>query len=108
MRPISLSNFLNKVIFRVIHDRLEKLLPRLISPNKSGFVKGRSITENVVLAQEMIADIRLRGRPANVVIKLDMSKAYDRVNWRFLIKVMAKMGYNSFVADKVWRLVANN
>ncbi|KAH0700880.1 hypothetical protein KY284_015095 [Solanum tuberosum] len=96
------------VISRVIHDRLERLLPRLISPNQPGFVKGRSITENVLLAQEIIADIRLRGRPANVVIKLYMSKACDRVNWIFLIKVMDKIGFNSFVADKVCRLVANN
>jgi len=50
IRPISLSNFLNKVISRVIHDRLERLLPRLISPNQPGLVKGRSITENVLLA----------------------------------------------------------
>lgn len=40
MRPISLSNFLNKVITRVIHDRLETILPKLISHNQSGFVKG--------------------------------------------------------------------
>ncbi|XP_060200462.1 uncharacterized protein LOC132628715 [Lycium barbarum] len=46
MRPISLSNFINKVISRVVHDRLDKLLSRVISPNQSGFVKGRNIIEN--------------------------------------------------------------
>ncbi|XP_019230803.1 PREDICTED: uncharacterized protein LOC109211692 [Nicotiana attenuata] len=47
LRPISLSNFINKVLSRVLHDRLEKFLPSLISPNQSGFVKGRSIFENI-------------------------------------------------------------
>ncbi|XP_060210656.1 uncharacterized protein LOC132637608 [Lycium barbarum] len=47
MRPISLSNFINKVISRVVHDKLDKLLTRVISPNQSGFVKGRNIIENM-------------------------------------------------------------
>ncbi|XP_059306421.1 uncharacterized protein LOC132057846 [Lycium ferocissimum] len=49
MRPISLRNFINKVISRVAHDRLDRLLTRVISPNQSGFVKGRNIIENVLL-----------------------------------------------------------
>ncbi|XP_060200160.1 uncharacterized protein LOC132628395 [Lycium barbarum] len=49
MRPISLSNFINKVISRVVHHKLEKSLPRLIYANQSGFVKGRNIIENVLL-----------------------------------------------------------
>ncbi|XP_070004494.1 uncharacterized protein [Nicotiana sylvestris] len=50
--------------------------------NASGwFVKGRSIVKNILLTQEIISDIRLRGKPSNVVIKLDMVKAYDRVSW---------------------------
>ncbi|XP_060170771.1 uncharacterized protein LOC132601723 [Lycium barbarum] len=80
MRPISLSNFINKVISRVVHNKLEKALPRLISTNQSGFVKGRNIIENVWLTQEIVSDIRLRGKPANVVLKLDMTKAYDRAS----------------------------
>lgn len=72
MRPISLSNFINKILSRVIHDRLVKVLPRLISSNQSGFVKGRSIIENVLLAQELVTDITKRGKPENVIIKLDM------------------------------------
>ncbi|XP_060181404.1 uncharacterized protein LOC132611010 [Lycium barbarum] len=53
MRPISLSNFINKVISRVVHDRLDKLLTRVISPNQTGFVKGMNIIENVLLTQEI-------------------------------------------------------
>ncbi|XP_059315388.1 uncharacterized protein LOC132065996 [Lycium ferocissimum] len=108
MRPISLSNFINKVISRVVHDRLDKLPTRVISPNQSGFVKGRNIIENVLLTQEIVTDIRKRGKPANVIIKLDMTKAYDRVSWLYLCKVMKKMGFSGAFIDLIWRLLANN
>ncbi|XP_060170505.1 uncharacterized protein LOC132601442 [Lycium barbarum] len=49
MRLISLSNFINKIISRVLHDKIDHILPRLISANQSGFVKGRNIIENVLL-----------------------------------------------------------
>ncbi|XP_075103555.1 uncharacterized protein LOC142178123 [Nicotiana tabacum] len=75
-----LSNVPSMIISRVMHDRLEKIFPPLISSNQSGFVKGRTIFENMLLTQEIVTDIRLRGKPANVVIKLDMAKAYDRVS----------------------------
>lgn len=86
LRPISLSNFINKIISRIVHDRIEGYLPKLISFNQSGFVKGRSIIENVLLTQEIVTEIRKKGKPANVVIKLDMAKAYDRVSWFYLMK----------------------
>ncbi|XP_075095204.1 uncharacterized protein LOC142173503 [Nicotiana tabacum] len=79
-RPISLSNFVNKVLSRCLHNRLEKFLPEYISPNQSGFVKERSIFENILLTQEIVTNIKKRGKPANMVIKLDMSKAYNRVS----------------------------
>ncbi|XP_049391503.1 uncharacterized protein LOC125855893 [Solanum stenotomum] len=83
LRPISLSNFVNKILSRIVHDRLENILPKLISPNQSNFVKGRNIIENVFLTQESVADIGKRGKPSNVILKLDMAKAYDRVSWFF-------------------------
>ncbi|XP_070008384.1 uncharacterized protein [Nicotiana sylvestris] len=58
LRPISLNNFINK---------------------------DRSIFESILLTQEIITNIRLRRKPANVVIKLDMAKAYDRVSWKYLL-----------------------
>ncbi|WMV24639.1 hypothetical protein MTR67_018024 [Solanum verrucosum] len=86
LRPISLSTFMNKILSRLIHERMVMVLPKLISPTQSGFVRGRSITENVLLAQEIIRDINRRAKNVNVVVKLDMAKAYDRVSWIFLTK----------------------
>lgn len=83
MRPISLSNFNSKIFSKILHERLVHLLPYIISPQQADFVKGRSIVENVLLVQEIVHDIRIRAKPANVIIKLDMTKAYDRLCWLF-------------------------
>lgn len=99
---------MNKILLRIVHDRIEVLLPKIVSTNQSGFVKGRSIIENVLLTQELVIDIGKRGRPSNVVIKLDMAKAYDRVSWFFLMKVLRKVGFSEYFVDMIWRLLANN
>lgn len=80
LRPISLSNYSHKIIFKVMSRRRNPILPRIISENQSGFVKGRSITHNVLLAQEIVYEISQKNRGGNMVIKLDMAKAYDRMS----------------------------
>lgn len=101
LRPISLSCFLNKIVSRVVHERILMVLPKIISPNQSDFGKGRSIVENVLLAEEIIRNINKRNKLANVVVKLDMTKAYDRVFWIFLTKVMTKFGFSEVLIDMV-------
>ncbi|WMV18188.1 hypothetical protein MTR67_011573 [Solanum verrucosum] len=108
LRPISLSSFINKVISRMVHERMILVLPNIISQNQAGFVKGRSITENILLAQEIIRDINRRNNNVNVVVKLDMAKAYDRVSWIFLTKVLRKFGFAEVIIDMVWRIISNN
>ncbi|XP_075087590.1 uncharacterized protein LOC142169603 [Nicotiana tabacum] len=93
---------------RVVHDRLEKILPSLISSNQSGFVKGRSIFETILLTQEIVTYIRLREKPANVVIKLNMEKAYDRVSWKYLMHILRKMGFAECFINMIWNLISNN
>lgn len=78
LRPISLNSFINKIISKVIHERIVTVLLKLISQNQSRFVKGRNIAENILLAQEIIRDISKRNNNVNMVVKLDMEKAYDR------------------------------
>ncbi|XP_015078281.1 uncharacterized protein LOC107022083 [Solanum pennellii] len=91
---ISLCNVSGKIISKVINNRLSRILPKIISHNQSGFVKGRSIADNVLLAQEIISDIPKPKKGKNMVIKLDMAKAYATVSWPFLCFMMRQMGFS--------------
>ncbi|XP_049378372.1 uncharacterized protein LOC125843202 [Solanum stenotomum] len=107
-RPISLSNFTNKTISKILCLRLAPILPHLISENQSGFVRGRSISENIMLAQEITHNIKKPKEGDNVVIKLNMAKAYDRVSWSFTCLVLRAMGFGEVFIDLVWRTMSNN
>ncbi|CAM8986786.1 unnamed protein product [Rhodiola kirilowii] len=80
LRPISLCNFCHKIISRLLSSRLSGLLPRLISEEQVGFVQGRCIHENVCLAHDLAHDLNNKIFGGNVIIKLDMAKAYS-VKW---------------------------
>ncbi|XP_059301818.1 uncharacterized protein LOC132053727 [Lycium ferocissimum] len=71
----------------------------LLPKKETAFVKGRSIAENILLAQEIIRDINLRAKLTNVVIKLDMAKAYDRLSWIFFTKVLRQFGFGEVLID---------
>ncbi|KAL0329003.1 UNVERIFIED_CONTAM: hypothetical protein Sradi_4887000 [Sesamum radiatum] len=102
-RPINLCNVSNKIYSKIMNDRLSRILPRIIAPSQSGFVGGRLISDNILLAQELIHTLDKKRRYENVVYKLDMAKAYDRVQWQFLYNVLRKMGFN----EKWIQLVKN-
>nr|XP_009624162.1 uncharacterized protein LOC104115277 [Nicotiana tomentosiformis] len=75
----------------------------------NGFVKGRSIVENMLLTQEIITDIRLRTKAGpNVVIELDMTKAYDKLSWLLLTKVLRKMGFCEQFISLIFGIISNN
>lgn len=79
-RPIGLSNYVNKVISKLLCIKYSPILPDLISINQSGFFNERNISENIMLALEIIHQIKKPNIGSNVVIKLDMTKAYDKVS----------------------------
>ncbi|KAK4382903.1 hypothetical protein Sango_2828300 [Sesamum angolense] len=62
---------------------LGHVLLKVLLLSQSGFVPGRLLSDNVLLAQELIHSLESRQPEANVVFKLDMAKAYDRVSWEF-------------------------
>ena len=72
---------------------LLKIIDRLISPNQTAFIKGRYILESVVAVHEIIHEVARR-KEEDIILKLDYEKAYDRVNWDFLLEVLKSRGFS--------------
>ncbi|XP_010445926.1 PREDICTED: uncharacterized protein LOC104728667 [Camelina sativa] len=86
-RPISCCNVLYKVISKVIANRLKRILPKFIAGNQSAFVADRLLIENVLLATELVKDYHKDNISTRCAMKVDISKAFDSVQWSFLFNV---------------------
>ncbi|GMJ02632.1 hypothetical protein HRI_003932400 [Hibiscus trionum] len=95
-RPISLCNVLFKIISRMLVNRFQQVLHLCIDEAQSAFVPGRLITDNILLAYEILHSFKNKryGNKGAFALKLDMSKAYDRVEWDFLESMLGRMGFS--------------
>ena len=93
-RPISLLNYDYKAITKVLATRVRDILPKIIHPNQKCGIKGRSIHDGVALIRDIIEYVNRKHLPG-VIISLDQTKAYDRVEWEFLFKVLRKFNFGS-------------
>ncbi|KAK2657967.1 hypothetical protein Ddye_011019 [Dipteronia dyeriana] len=92
-RPISLCNVIYKIVAKALANRFRCVIGEVVSDSQSAFVPGRLITNNVIIGHECMYALRTRRRKrGSVALKLDMSKAYDRVKWGFLERIMMKLG----------------
>jgi len=85
-RPISLCNVVMKIVTKTIANRLNAILPDIIDEEQSAFVKGWLITDNALIAMECFHWMKKKkkGKKGKMALKLDMSKAYDRIEWSFV------------------------
>lgn len=96
LRPISLCSVMYKIISKVMAKQLASVLQVIISPTQSAFVSERLMTDNITIAHEMIHSLEdpQDCNSDKMVVKTDMSKAYDRVEWGYLRSLLCALGFD--------------
>ena len=85
-----------KIAAKVLANRLKLIIDELITPHQNAFIKGRLIIDNIIFTYELLHTIKRKkkGRVRFATLKLDLSKAYDRLNWNFIEATLQKLGFS--------------
>ncbi|GJW28749.1 cysteine-rich receptor-like protein kinase [Tanacetum coccineum] len=93
-RPISLIGCMYKVLSKLLSRRLCKVIHKLIRPNQTTFLSGRQILDGIQIANEIV-NYAKKEKLKLLIFKVDFEKAFDSVNWKFLIDIMSQMGFSA-------------
>lgn len=107
-RPIGLCNVCYKIIAFAITNRLKEVMGHIIDLFQSAFIPRRAITDNIIIGYECMNWLRnSNNKQGYAALKLDMSKAYDRVECHFLQSVLKAMGFSSNWISTIMKCVTS-
>jgi hypothetical protein len=106
-RPISLVHSFAKLITKILANRLAGRLDSMVSPNQSAFIKKRFIQDNYMLVQQTVRFLNSQ-KQLRILLKLDITKAFDSVSWGFLMEVLHKLGFGSRWCDVLCGLLSSS
>lgn len=101
-RPISLCNVVYKIIVKSLANRLKEHLPDYIHPSQQAFIEGRCISNNIIVAQEIAHSFSLTSwKSLDFMLKIDLAKAFDKIEWHFVLSALARKGLHSHFINLV-------
>ena len=90
----------------MLANRLKKVVGKVVSTSQNAFVRGRQIFDASLIANEVI-DLWQKRKEKGLICKLDIEKAYDSINWKFLLKVLQNMGFGSKWVGWMWSYLSS-
>nr|POF16873.1 line-1 retrotransposable element orf2 protein [Quercus suber] len=106
-RPISLCNTGYKIVTKIIVARLRSYLDKPISPLQAPFVSSRKGVDNAIITQEVIHTLsKKRGRVGYMALKIDLEKAYDKLEWSFIRETLIRVNISSDLIDIIMSCVS--
>lgn len=108
LRPIALCNVLSKLVMKILANRLKPLMLQLTGPQQASFIPGRQAVDNVVIVQELIHTLQWKkGLTGGMILKVDLEKAYDRVEWPFLRQVILAAGFSEHLTNLIMSCISS-
>ncbi|KAL0293333.1 UNVERIFIED_CONTAM: hypothetical protein Sradi_6943100 [Sesamum radiatum] len=107
-RPISCCNVIYKAIIKIIVDRLTPALEHLIDRCQAAFVGGRSITDNIFLAHEMVRQYTRKRISTRCTINVDLRKTFNSVSWTFISQVLHEYGFPPLFITWIMKCVSTS
>ena len=105
-RPISLIHSFAKLLAKVLARRLGPHMQELVKHNQSAFIQSRLIHENY-RAVQLSAKLLHRAKIPSALIKVDIAKAFDTVNWCFLLCLLQHLGFSRRWIDWIALLLSS-
>ena len=97
-----------KIISKTLANRIKGHLPNFISKAQSAFVPNRHISSNIIIVQEIIHSFNLNSwKDHSFILKLDLAKAFDRLEWNFILAALRKIGFNNHFINLVHACISS-
>ena len=106
-RPIAVANFKFKIISKILADRLASIMPAITSVQQRGFIRGRNIKDCICLTSEAINVLNKKSFGGNMALKVDIEKAFDTLDWNFLLRVLKAFGFNDIFCNWIQSILAS-
>jgi len=106
-RPISCCNVIYKFITKLLCPKLKEVLPLIINLGQGAFVKGRELSFNVLLCQDLVKGYNRKHATPNCIMKVDLHKAFDAVHWDFIKEILNALKFPPLFTQWIMKCITS-